>query len=103
MRQLARYFPVRLVAPPLRLPGFDLDLNTSYRWRVTARLTSGESESESSPEVQPANGMVAPETPPSTSRGSGPATVVLEKKPNRALVGWRGHQWNVSRRPRNHH
>ena len=29
-------------------PGFDLDLNTSYRWRVTARLTSGESARESS-------------------------------------------------------
>jgi hypothetical protein len=24
-------------------PGFDLDLNTSYRWRVTARLASGDS------------------------------------------------------------
>jgi hypothetical protein len=29
-------------------PGFDLDLNTSYRWRVTARLTSGESARVSS-------------------------------------------------------
>lgn len=29
-------------------PGFDLDLNTSYRWRVTARLASGESARVSS-------------------------------------------------------
>jgi hypothetical protein len=46
--------------------------------------------------------MVVPETPAASHRGGGPATVVLEKKPNRALVGWRGHQWNASRRP-NHH
>lgn len=53
-------------------------------------------------EVQPANGMVVPEGPRHSSRSSGPATVVLEKRPNREMVGWRGHEWNVSRRPRRH-
>ncbi|MEQ8860338.1 MAG: DUF4124 domain-containing protein [Pseudomonadales bacterium] len=55
-------------------------------------------------EVAPANGMAVPEGAPTRRNGYGPATVILEKKPNRELVGWRGHQWNASRRPqrRNH-
>lgn len=52
-------------------------------------------------EVEPANGMAVPQPLPVRSAGSGPVSVVLEKQPNRQLVGWRGHQWNVNRR-RNH-
>ncbi len=49
-------------------------------------------------EVAPANGMDVPELP-ARAPSTGPVTVVLEKPPNRTLKGWRGHQWNVSRRP----
>lgn len=50
--------------------------------------------------VEPANGMVAP-TPITTTRAGGrPSVVVLEKQPNRDLVGWRGHAWTVSQNPR---
>lgn len=36
-------FTARGLRDTAYVPGFDLDLNSSYRWRVTARLTSGDS------------------------------------------------------------
>ena len=54
-------------------------------------------------EVRPANGMVVPQTPHARPQQGGPSVVVLDKEPNRELVGWRGHQWNVSRRRTHRH
>lgn len=51
-------------------------------------------------EVSPANGMEVPRATSSGSTGGSPVMVMLDKKPNRQVIGFRGHQWTVSRNPR---
>jgi len=65
---------------------------------TNARLAPGDAEPVT---VAPANGMAVPEgaSAPRT-RGRGPTAVILEKPANRETIGFRGHQWNVSRRGR---
>jgi len=65
---------------------------------TNARLAPGDAERV---EVAPANGMAVPEEVPSSrSSGRGPTAVIIEKPANRETIGFRGHQWNASRRGR---
>jgi len=65
---------------------------------TNARLAPGDAEPVA---VAPANGMAVPEdVPGARARSRGPTAGIIEKPSNRETIGFRGHQWNVSRRGR---